>query len=112
MRQDFIDSALAKFEGTSSPPDTCAALAKLDRDSTGFLDRQRFALAMRGLRPSLELPPPFLLAAMEAFDMDDKTEGGKGKQPRGSEGRRGSGRIDYRCAYAGESWGGENERHY
>lgn len=96
--QDFIDSALAKFEGTSAPPDARAALAKLDKDSTGFLDRQRFALAMRGLRPSLELPPPLLLAAMDFFDTHDEAEGVKGgRQPRGSGGRKGSGRIDYRC---------------
>ena len=102
---------MAKFEGTCSPPDTRAAFAKLDKDSTGFLDRQHFALALRGLRPSLELPPPILLAAMDFFDTDDNAEAGKGEQPqRGSGGRRGSGRIDYRydmCQKVGNK-GGES----
>lgn len=97
-RQDFIDSAWAKFEGTCPPPDTVAAFVKLDRDSTGFLDRQRFALALRDLRPSLELPPPLLLAAMEFFDTVDGGEGmgtGGGQLGRGG-GRGRNGRIDYR----------------
>lgn len=93
-KQDFIESVFERFEGVCSPPNVCAACAKLDKASTGYLDRPRFALALRGLRPSLELPPPLLRAAIDYFDDTDTSEVGR-KSPRGSaEGE--SGRIDYR----------------
>lgn len=86
-----------------------AAFAKLDRVSTGLLDRQRFALALRGLRPSLELPPPLLYTAMEYFDSDSGGEGVKTSIAGGSRRREvgSGGRIDYRyvASTAGDARG-------
>ncbi|CAM9773902.1 unnamed protein product [Scytosiphon promiscuus] len=89
--QDAIESAYCRFEGTCAPPDLRAAFAKLDKASTGFLDRPRFALALRGVRPSLELSPEVLRAAMDNFD--DAIAGGRGNG--GGDG--GGSRIDYRA---------------
>lgn len=96
--KDFIDAAFERFEGACSLPDMRAAFAKLDRVSTGLLDRQRFALALRGLRPSLELPPPLLYTAMEYFDSDSGSKGVKTSITGVSRRREGGsgGRIDYR----------------
>lgn len=106
--KDFIDAAFERFEGVCSLPDIRAAFAKLDRVSSGVLDRQRFALALRGLRPSLELPPPLLYTAMEYFDTEDGGDGIKASKAGGS--RRsdggGGGKIDYRCVRRVEvTWG-------
>lgn len=88
--QDAIEYAYGRCEGTCSPPDLCAAFAKLDKASTGFLDRARFALALRGVRPSLELSPELLRVAMDSFD--DAIAGER--DGAGEEGA--SSRTDYR----------------
>lgn len=95
-RQDFIDEAFERFEGACALPDILAAFTKLDKESNGFLDRPRFALALRSLRPSLELPPSLLRTAMNLFDTDDGETGGDGRGSMKGVGRGGSGRIDYR----------------
>eukprot|EP00752_Nemacystus_decipiens_P007715 g6898.t1 len=88
--EDFIDSALDGVGGGTSPtPDFRAAFAKLDKDSTGFLDRARFALALRSLRPSLGLPPELLRAAMDSFEVSGE-RGGDNVAVNGST-------IDYRA---------------
>lgn len=91
--QDFIEPVFSGQEGAVSAPDLRAAFANLDKDSTGFLDRPRFALALRGLRPSLELSPQLLRAAMDSFDINTSGNGnGSGVEPAGGS------TIDYRQA--------------
>lgn len=63
------------------------AFAKLDRASAGFLDRPRFALALRGIQPAVELSPALLRVAMDYFDTRENDPHSVGE---------GSGKIDYR----------------
>lgn len=87
--QDYVESVFGRLEGTCPPPDLRASFAKLDKESTGLLDRPRFALALRGLRPSMELSPELLRAAMEYFEDSTAVRGGR-------VGGGGTSRIDYR----------------
>lgn len=72
--QDVVDASMERFEGASRPPDFRTAFAKLDKDSLGLLDRPRFALALRSLRPSFELTPSVLRATMDFFEVGHTTD--------------------------------------
>ncbi|CAM9771908.1 unnamed protein product, partial [Ectocarpus sp. 6 AP-2014] len=88
--EDYVESIFGRLEGTCPPPNLRASFAKLDKESTGLLDRPRFALALRNLRPSLELSPELLRAAMEYFEDSTAVRGGRvgGGQTSGIDYRR------------------------
>ncbi|CAM9344057.1 unnamed protein product, partial [Phaeothamnion confervicola] len=72
--EDAIATCYNRVEGARALPDLRPAFATLDREGSGFVDRPRFALALRR-HPDLRLPPAALAAAMAAFDASGAGDG-------------------------------------